>query len=158
MGKISQEMEDDYEEFLVEIPMLLEDLQTLLSRSRNYKDVKVNYDSDTLDRIESFYLDVLDEKEKVDVSRARLNRIIIAFFGDSLIQRAGGVWMLDDVENDRAFGTPVVINWAKGGAIRFSPVERRELLIKNRKPFLRDFIEYAVNKEKFEEDLLKKFD
>ncbi len=158
MAKLTQKMRDDYEEFLVEIPMLLEDLQELLKKSRHYKNVKVGFDDETLDRIESFYLAVLSGKEKIDVSQARINRIIIAYFGEALIERAGGKWILNDAKGDPSFGTPVVIDWSKNkDTVAFSPVERRELLIENCKPFLREMITYAVNKEKFEEDFFKEF-
>ena len=55
MAKLTRTMRDDFEEFLVEIPMMLEDLQELLCKSRSYRDVKVKYDDETLDRIESFF-------------------------------------------------------------------------------------------------------
>lgn len=158
MVTVSQKMKDDYEEFLVEIDLLLEDLQTLLSQSRNYKDVTVGYDSDTLDRIELFYLDALSGKERVAVSLERLGRILIAFFGESLIQRVRGEWALNEMKDDPAFGTPVIVNWAQGGGgVRFSPVERREWLKKSSEPSMRELIEYAENKEKIEEDFFKQF-
>lgn len=157
MAKLTHKMRDDYEEFLVEIPMLLEDLQELLEKSRRYKDVKVGFDDKTLDRIESFYLDVLSGEEKIGVSQARMNRIIIAYFGEAVIERVGGRWDLNDAEGDPSFGTPVVIDWAKE-AIRISPVERREMLIENRNPFLRDMIAYCANKEKIEKDFFKEFE
>ena len=158
MAKLTQKVRDDYEEFLVEVPMLLEDLQEMLKESRGYRDVKVGFDDETLDRIEGFYLDVLSGKEKIAVSQARMNRIIIAYFGEALIARAGGKWALNEAKGDPSFGTPVVIDWAKGETLAFSPVERRELLIENRKPFLRKFIAYAANKDKFEEDFFKEFE
>lgn len=153
MAGITQQMDDAYEEFLVEIPMLLEDLQDLLDKSKGYRDVKVDFEDDTLDRIEQFYLDVTDGKEKIGVSDARLGRIFIAYLGEAIIERAGGKWHLNSLEDDVAFGTPVV--FPKGGGIRFSPVERRELLKQNREPFLRSLVDYLANKEKFEEDLFK---
>jgi hypothetical protein len=48
-----------------------------------------------------------------------------------------------------AFVTPVVLNWASS-CMRFSPVELREQLVQERKPFLGEFIRYAVQKD--EED------
>ena len=156
MAKLTQKMRGDHEEFLVEIPMLLEDLQELLQKSRRYRDVEVGFDDETLDRIEAFYLDVLSGKEEVNVSQARMNRIIIAYFGEAVIERCGGRWALNDVENDPSFGTPVVIDWAKE-AMRISPVERREVLTENREPFLREMIAYCANKEEFEEDFFKEF-
>ena len=156
MAELTQKMHDDYEEFLVEIPMLLEDLQELLKESRRYRGVEVGFDDETLDRIEAFYLDFLSGRENVDVSPARMNRIIIAYFGEAVIKRCGGRWELNDVRGDPSFGTPVVIDWAKD-SMRISPVERRELLIEDRVPFLREMITYCANKEKFEEDFFKEF-
>lgn len=158
MARLTQQMRDAYEEFLVEIPMLLEDLQELLSKSPHYQGQKVDFEGDSLDRIEQFYLDAIEGKENVGVSRARLNRIIIAYFGQALIERAGGNWALNEARRDPSFGTPVVVRWGTGDSMAFSPVERRELLIQNRKPFLREFIAYAVNKEQFEKDFFKEFE
>ena len=154
MTKLTKKMLDDYEEFLVEIPMLLEDLDELLKNSHQYKDVEVSFDDETLDKIESFYLDVISGKEKIYVSLARMNRIFIAYIGEAVIERAGGKWELNPMDKDPSFGTPVVID---NDSIRISPVERRELLIKNREPFLRDMVNYCANKDKIEEDFFKEF-
>ncbi len=158
MARITRKMRKNYEEFLVEIPMLLEDLQELLDNSQAYRNVRVGFDDETLDQIERFYLDVLGGKEKIAVSLPRMNRIIIAYFGEALIERAGGKWDLNDVKGDPSFGTPVVIDWAEGETIAFSPVERREMLIENRQPFLREMINYCENKAQIEEDFFKEFE
>lgn len=155
--ELTQQMKDNYEEFLVEIDMLLIDLQELLTNSNQYKNVQVNFDDSTLNWIEAFYLDTLSEKEQISISHARMNRIFIAYVGEAVRKRAGGQWALCDVKGDPAFGTPVIINWAPDG-IRISPVERRELLIKDRKPFLRELIDYCVNKEEFEKNFFKEFE
>jgi hypothetical protein len=157
MAGVTRKMRKQYEEFLVEIPMLLEDLQELLDKSQAYKQVKVAFDDESLDQIESFYLDVLAGKEKISISLARMNRIIIAYFGEALIERAGGRWDLNDVEGDPAFGTPVVVDWGEGEVVAFSPVQRREILIENRQPFLREMINYSENKAQIEEDFFKEF-
>jgi hypothetical protein len=160
MTKLTRKMQDDYEEFLVEIDMLLEDLGELLKKSRGYKDLQVRFDDESLERTEKFYLDVLSGKEKVDVSLERMNRIFIAYIGEAVINRAESGrarWALNTFEADPSFGTPVVIDWSEDDGIAISPVERRELLIENREPFLRDMIEYVANKTKFEEDFFKEF-
>lgn len=157
MPRLTHEMKDDYEEFLVELETLLSDLQELLARSKRYRDVKVAFDDATLERVEAFYLDTLAGKERPVVSQARMNRIFIAYVGEAIRERAGGRWALDDAEGDPAFGTPVIIDWAPD-AIRISPVERRELLIQDRKPFLRELVDYCANKEKIEEDFFKEFE
>lgn len=154
-------MRDDYEEFLVEIPLMLEDLQELLSMSREYRDVEVGYNDETLNRIEAYYLDVLDGKEQTGISQARINRIFIAYVGEAVIERAENKvakWALNPVEGDPSFGTPVIIDWAKDEGIAISPVERRELLIENRAPFLCELVNYCETKQKFEEDFFKEFD
>jgi hypothetical protein len=150
MGNLTPEMRAAFEEFIVEIPMLLDQLGELLESSNNYRATRVAFDDESLDRIEQFYLDVLAGRERVDVSQARLNRMIIAFFGEAVRERVGGSWELNDVDGDPAFGTPVIVEWAEAW-MRISPVELREQQIEGRKPFLRDLIEYAANVD--EEDL-----
>lgn len=160
MPRFTKEMEHDYEEFLVEIPMLLEDLQELLLHSDAYKDVKVGFGNDALDKIESFYLDTLSGKEKLKISRPRMNRIFIAYVGEAVLARAESgqaTWAINPIDGDPSFGTPVIIDWAKGDGMAISPVERRELLIENRQPFLRELVEYCETKEQFESDFFTEF-
>lgn len=155
MTKITKQNEEAFEEFLVELPLLLEDLQTLLGESRGYGGVRVGFDDEALGKIESFYLDCLAGKEKPSVSPARLDRIIIAYYGEALIERKGGKWLLNDAVGDASFATPVVGHWSEEEVPRFSPVERRELQKENREPFLVKFIHFAERVENLEEDLFK---
>ena len=86
-----------------------------------------------------------------------MNRIIIAFYGEALRERVGGVWELCENEQDTPFGLPVVANWGEG-VIAFSPVEVRDAQIRDREPFIRDTVEYCANKEKFEANFFKEFE
>lgn len=156
MPKLTQKMRDDYEVFLIEIDMLLEDLNELLANSEHYKKQGVAYDDSSLDAIEDFYLKILAGDETIPISQARMNRIIIAFYGEALRERVGGVWELCENENDMAFGLPMVANWGEG-VIAFSPVEVRDGQIRDRKPFIRDTIDYCANKEEFEANFFKEF-
>ena len=157
MPKLTQEMRDDYEEFLVEISLLLEDLDELLAKSKRHKSQRVAYDAESLDAIEDFYLRVLAGKEKVPISLARMNRIIIAFYGEALRNRVGGHWELCEHPTDSAFGLPVVADWGKD-VIAFSPVEVREAQIRDRKPVMRKRMEYFSNKEEIEANFFKEFE
>ncbi len=161
MTRIPKKLKDDFEEFLVEVPILLEELQDLLDQSGAYSGVRVGYDDETLGQIEGFYLDVLSGKERVGISQARVNRVFIAFVGEAVIERAESgraKWALNPVRKDPSFGTPVVIDWAQEDGLAISPVERRELLIENREPFLRDLVEYVETKSAFEEKFFKEFE
>ena len=157
MSKLTKKIQNDYEEFLVEIDMLLEDLNELLANSKHFKDQRVAYDDKSLDAIEDFYLKVLAGEEKVPISEARMNRIIIAFYGEAVRERVGGVWELCTNENDTAFGLPVVANWGEG-VIAFSPVEVRDAQIRDRKPVIRERINYFINKDEFEANFFKEFE
>lgn len=156
MPKLTQKMRDDYEEFLVEIDMLLEDLNRLLADSKHHKKQRVAYDAESLDAIEDFYLKVLAGEEKIPISLARMNRIIIAFYGEALRERVGGKWELCEDKRDTAFGLPVVANWGEG-VTAFSPVEVREAQIRDRKPVMRKRMEYFANKKEFEANFFKEF-
>ena len=152
---VTQKMRDDFEEFLVEMDFLLEDLGALLSATRRWSGQLVAFDDGSLDEIEAFYLTVLSDKERVAVSQARLDRIIIAFYGEALRERRdAGEWRLCDAKGDPALGTPVVADWAPGAEF-FAPVVAREFQKEDRKPFLRELVDYAVNLENVEEDFFK---
>ena len=104
---------------------------------------------------------MLDGKERTDVSQSRMNRLFSAYIGEAILERAeSGIakWELNPVEDDPSFGTPVVIDWAKDDGMAISPVERRELLIANREPFLKELVNYCENKEKIEEAFFDEFD
>lgn len=152
MQKRTQKLRADYEQFLVEIDFLLEDLNELLANSRGYQTQRVAYDGDSLDAIEQFYLDVLAGKETISLSQARLNRIIIAFYGEAVRERAGGNWAFCEDENDTGFGLPVVANWGQD-VIAFSPVEIREAQRRDRQPCIRDSVEYCADKDAYEAKL-----
>lgn len=154
--KLPKNAQKDYEEFVVEIDYMMEDLQELLDASETYRHVNVGFDDESLNSIERFFVDAVDGKENVDVTRARLERIFTAYVGEAVIGRAGGHWALNTVEDDPSFGTPVIIEWARE-AMRISPVELRESLLENREPLLRDLVEYCVNKDTIEEDFFKEF-
>lgn len=141
-------MQNIFDEFLIEIPLLLEDLQELLEKSINYKRVKVNCELDSIDLIESFYLDVLKGKEVINISEARLNRIIIAYFGNCVIHHVGGKWAVGNLENDVAFQTPIIINWGSDpNSKRISPVVIREYILeKMERGSMRWAIEYYSKK------------
>lgn len=109
MAKINEQLQRDYEDFIVEIPMMMEDLAELLRNSHGYQGVAVGFDGDTLEAIESFVRDVHRGVEKVSCSLARLNRIYLAYAGEAVIERADGEWVLNDEPNDPSFGMPCVI-------------------------------------------------
>ncbi len=152
-----QKMQNNYEEFLVEIDMLLEDLNELLSKSKHHSEQKVAYDPESLDAIEDFYLKVLAGEEKVSVSMERMNRIIIAFYGEAVRERAGGEWQLCENKKDSAFGLPVLANWGVD-VIPFSPVEVRDAQIEERHIMFKERVEYFANVEEFEANFFDEFE
>jgi hypothetical protein len=151
---LGRQLRDDYEEFLVEIPMLLEDLDALMAHGERYQGARATFDDDGIERVELFYREVLEGREDVGVSPNRLDRIMLAYLGQAVISRAGGTWDLHAVEGDPAFGTPVVVEWGTtGDYVRFSPVEWLEELKKQGGRSVREFIDYAIHQEDFERGL-----
>lgn len=148
--KPTPEMQTAFVEFVAEIDTLLAELQELLRSSRAYRHVSVAYDDKTLDEIEGFYLDVLSRKEKVDVKQQRLDQMYVAYIGEAEIHHLGGRWVLGD--DDFTFGEPSV---ASEGMIIFSPMYRINLQKKDRKRFLKEMIDYCVNKDQFEKGIFE---
>jgi hypothetical protein len=154
-----RQLREDYEEFLVEIPMLLEDLEAMMTRSEGHQGGRPAFDHDGIERAERFYRDVLEGREDAGVSPNRLDRIMLAYLGQAVISRAGGTWDLHAVEGDPAFGTPVVVEWGTtGDYVRFSPVEWLEELKKRGGRSVREFIDYAIHQEDFERGLFEEED
>lgn len=154
MAKLDPEKRDAFEQFVAEIDFLLEDLWTLLQQSPKYRALEPGFSDATLEGVEAFYLDVLAGNEKVSTSKARLDRIVLAYLGEGLIERVGGKWALDEDDESSSFGTPIIVDWADD-AIPWSPVEARERLTVTREPFLRDMIDYASNKDEIERQLFE---
>lgn len=150
-----EELRGQYNKFLGEIGVMLNDLQRALKDSKGYQDVRVDYHDEALERIEAYYGDVVKHQERPPFPRDRMEWIIVAYFGEALIARAGGEWALSERPEDMGYGTPMVVGWGtQDGNMAFYPVLRRDQYAKNSEPFLRDMIDYCVNKVRIETELL----
>ena len=136
---------------------LLGELDELLASSKGFSSQRVAYDDESLRAVEAFYLKVLSNDEEVQVSKARMNRIIVAFYGEAVRERVGGAWQLCLDENDSSFGLPVLASWAEG-VVPFSPVEVRDAQIRDRRPTIGEKIHYLANKEQFEAEFFQEFE
>jgi hypothetical protein len=146
---------DKFNEFEVEIPMLIDDLAVSLSSSKGFKNQNLNYELSTVDIVEIFYLDIINGNEKVNFSRNHLDRIIIAYLGEALIHHAGGRWEMGE-DDDLTYGTPMIYGFNDDhDNIGFSPVGIRERFIKEKKNgIFRKSLEYCINKKHIEADLM----
>lgn len=122
------EQQNDFHDFVKEIPLLLSDLQHLLKESKNYKDVVVNFKDDGMLAIGSFYVDVWNGNEKTNAPQEKLDRIFMAYYGEAIVHHFGGEWELNDIKKDTSFKWPVIVGWGKNkdDNVRISPMEARE--------------------------------
>ena len=156
LDKIIKERSEEFEVFLVEIPMLLDDLTDLLKKSKNYKGIKELFTEDTLDKVESFFHDVLDGKEHINIPMNRLERILIAYIGEFLIERAGqGNWSLNKMKKTSNFGMIEIINYANVDHIPIYPLKMVNAMKNTRKKELKNDLMYFVNLEQEEKDFFK---
>jgi hypothetical protein len=159
MEKIIKKRKEEYEIFLVELPMLLEDLEDLMNKSKKYRNFKIGFDDASIKAVESFYIDVQKGKEKIDVSLKRLDRIMIAYLGETLIERAGmGEWDFNQDKGTSGYGSPHIILYSKADHIPFNPVLQLDRLKEDLKPFLVENIQYHSNLEQDDEDFFKEFE
>lgn len=155
--EISPEMMEDFEQFKTEIPGLIGELERLLYDSDGYRHVKADYELESVDQVELFYLDVLTGREEM-ISGELLDKMIIAYYGEAVIHHVGGHWELCEIEDDDAFGTPVIQGSGIDPDFRVSPVEVRERLRKNRQEGkMRDTLECCIGKNKFETEFMPEF-
>lgn len=121
-----EERKAEFEIFLVEIPMLLDELQKVLKKSKKYKPIAVSFDDDTIKAVEKFYSSILRGEEKLhksNISLARLERILTAYIGEAVIKRTGrGKWDLNEMEGTHTYGEPEIIEWTDGSYVPVSPV------------------------------------
>ena len=87
----------------------------------------------------------------------RMNRIIIAFYGEAVRKRVGGQWQLCTNKVDSTYVLPVLANWGEE-VIPFSPVEVRDAQILERVPMIKERIEYFANIEEFEANFFNEFE
>lgn len=151
-----EKMQDLFDEFEVEIPMLIQDLEESLKNSKKYTEIKFSFDIELINTIESFYLDVLNKQEDTIFSSNHFDRVILAYLGETLIHHAGGNWKMS-TDDDFTFGTPVISGFKYDyDKIGFSPVGIRDNFINNKvKGSFKKSLEYCINKKEIEEDLME---
>jgi hypothetical protein len=152
-----EERREEYEIFLVEIPMLLDDLQDVLKNSKNYRSLTVSFDDDTIKAIEKFYCSVLSGEEdllKSNISLNRLKRILLAYIGETVLERMGrGKWALNDLEGTSSYGCPEIIEWTEGDHMPVDPVRLLDAIEEGDKIAISDCISFCLNKDAIFEEL-----
>ena len=151
-----EKSKEGFNAFLAEIPSLLEMLKNLLLKSKNYNGVSVNYDLDTILKVELFYIDVLKKNEPVTVSNNLIYKIMMAYYGEAFIHNAGGKWMFNDnkKDEDKVCNTPIIFEWGTGkNNMRISPVMMIDGIKKELSPAMASSIDYAANKDERDKEL-----
>ncbi|MGZ7209987.1 MAG: hypothetical protein ACXVHV_08930, partial [Methanobacterium sp.] len=124
----------DFEEFEVEIPLMLEeDLPTFIQESRNYTNAISGFSIKKIEEIEKFFLDIINGLEKIDISEDRFKRIVLAYIGESVIQNAGGNWIFCDDVKHPGFGTPIIKGYKDDDGMGMLPVGVRDRLFSSKK-------------------------
>jgi len=144
---VSKEAQKKYDEFINEIPALLAALAGILRRDA------MDFSLETVDAVENFYRDYISQKKKIfgkrlkiDADPERLRKMICAFIGEAMIQNAGGRWVLNDIEGDPTFETPVVDYINPDDPLPcLSPQEQIDRLVRKEPGIWRSVIEYAMN-------------
>ena len=123
-----KKIQDDFDTFEVEIPLLLEDLSALICQIKNTSLNIFDFSFENINLIEQFYLDILNKKIKSDISQDRLDRIFIAYLGESFRAHLGGQWTLELDKSSEAYGTPVISQWGDvpDKHINYCPIIIRE--------------------------------
>jgi len=152
MKDLSQ-LQNDFDEFEVEWPMLVDELAELMMTTGALGAAQSLETLDGVDQVETFYLSVLDGRARVEVSPDRLDRMILAFLGDFLIQKAGGHWALE-LDGGPFHGCPQVVGWKDHDGLSFEPVGLREKVRTTRTPgTFRDHLSWLMNKREKEADI-----
>lgn len=127
-------MKTNYLNFKDEIPTLLKELQYLIQKSNIYRDLVLSYDFSVFDKVESFYLDVIDGKETIHIPQEEFKAMFYAYIGETFRHHLGGEWVICSVKNDDAFGTPIILNWGKKGSdhVSISPYVWEIILVRDR--------------------------
>ena len=104
-----KEIKKEYEDFINSISNRLESLKRLLNKER------LDYSNKEADKVFDLYSSNLEDDE--------IKNIFYTYAGEIFIKNNGGEWSLGNHKKDKAFGTPIIINW--GGEnypwVRISP-------------------------------------
>lgn len=155
-----RQQKDDYGMFEVELDLMIhEDLSKLLTNSKGYKSVTVDFSLDCIDKIESFYIDIMKGVEPVSISQSRLDRIMIAYVGEAVINNAGGHWELCDEPKNRNYGVPRIVGWGTNKNNNpVSPVGLKERIKQDlNKGVLSQTIKFCSDKDDFLGKFFKNF-
>jgi hypothetical protein len=145
-----EERREEYEIFLVEIPMLLDDLQNVLNHSKNYR-LTVSFHDDTVKAIEKFYCSVLKGEEDLkqsNISLSRLERILLAYIGEAVLERVGkGEWDFNEMEGTYTYGCPEIVNWTEKEHLPICPVRLLNAIKEGKETAISDCINFCVNED-----------
>lgn len=153
-----EERKEEFEIFLVEIPMLLDDLQQVLNKSKNYHLIRVSFADDTIKAIEEFYGKILSGEEELDqanISLNRLKRILLAYIGEAVLERTGrGEWTLNEMGGTDTYGRPEIIRWTEKDHLPICPGRLLDAIAEGKETAVSDCIYFCLH----EEEILSVFD
>lgn len=150
-----------YENILINKSNLLEELNRLLKASKHFSEVNVNFEIETINAIEEWYIAVLSSNEQVDISLTKLEDIMIIYYGEACIFQVGGEWAFPKRKTDISYQTPVITRSGdlKLGSIDISTVGMiRAIQRKKQKGQMFDSLNYFINKEQINKDLMKQME
>lgn len=132
--KLTKKMQQEFDNFIKDIPQNLNYLQETLKTSKKYEKTVIGYTPDLVDKIENFYLDVLEGEELPNIDKEKLYNAFFTFIGEAVIKNAKGNWEWCTIKADEAFNTPIILNWGNKdyGRPRISPKVAIKILINDK--------------------------
>lgn len=142
-------MKKEAQAFISEVPTMLQALKQSMAQSASYAVEELTYDYDTINKVEAYYLDVVDGKERSSLPADKLKNAFCAYLGEAVKHHLGGEWEIGKVKSDEAYGTPIILGWGKGDHPRIGPEIWEIILLRDReKGDIALRIQRAVAREK----------
>jgi hypothetical protein len=115
MEKKLKELKKEFAEFIEQIPESLKKTEELIGK-------ELSFEYEYIDLVHQFYEKNFQNPERLDLNIEILNKCFYAYMGEAFMYYNGGNWALCTLISDKAFGTPLILNWG-------TPPDRRRISI-----------------------------
>lgn len=125
MDKRLKELKTEFAEFVDQIPEYLKRLNDLLQ-------VNLGFEYEDIDKVQQFYSINFSNPEKYGINIETLNKYFYAFMGEAFMHYNAGRWDLCVSKKDKAYGTPIILDWHFQGnkGVSISPYIWKEYIVR----------------------------
>ena len=120
--KLTEEDRTDFDDILLEMDVLIDDLVDLYSQTHGYGNKKeLDFTPESVPAVEQFFLDFLNRNITINRSKEAMVVRLAYYYGEVLIRNIGGKWIQSEYDDD-SFGNPIVEGYSKVSKVFQDPL------------------------------------